>query len=59
MGVMTILATTTVATVHFPMWGSMLFPPSNSDSTEEDYYIQEWYPDEVAAVSDLVHLLFF
>lgn len=38
MGVMSIAVTALLATIHFPMWGSMFFPP-NPDATEEDYYI--------------------
>ena len=37
MGVMILGMTTLVATIHFPMWGSMFFP-ANPEKTEEEYY---------------------
>lgn len=47
MGVMIMCVTTTLAFVHFPMWGSM-FLPASPDVTEEDYYLREWSADEIA-----------
>lgn len=41
MGVMIIGMTTLVATIHFPMWGSMFFP-GNPDVTEEEYYTKDF-----------------
>ena len=39
--------TALVIPIHFPMWGSMLFPASK-DATEEDYYIKaEFSPEEI------------
>lgn len=36
---MIMAVTSTLALVHWPMWGSMLLP-ARTDVTEEDYYIR-------------------
>lgn len=41
MGVMILAMTALVATIHFPMWGSMFFPGSNK-VTEEEYYSKDF-----------------
>ena len=47
LGYTVIGVTMVVVTIHFPMWGSMLFPP-NKTSTEEDYYIKgEFTAEEI------------
>lgn len=45
MGVMVICITTTVALVHFPMWGSMFFQ-GNPEKTEDEYYAQDYTEEE-------------
>lgn len=45
MGVMILGMTTLVATIHFPMWGSMFFP-GNAQKTEEEYYSSDFTAKE-------------
>lgn len=45
MGVCIIACTLVVVTIHFPQWGSMLFPP-NEHVTEQDYYLAEYSEEE-------------
>ncbi|XP_075500585.1 high affinity nitrate transporter 2.4-like [Primulina tabacum] len=47
MGIMAVICTIPIAFIHFPQWGSMLFPSSrNGKYTEEYYYSSEWNEDE-------------
>ncbi|KAG1663217.1 hypothetical protein FOA52_011310 [Chlamydomonas sp. UWO 241] len=46
MGVMIMCATLTLSLLHFPMWGSMFV--AGDDSSEEDYYLNEWSAHEIA-----------
>uniref|UniRef100_A0A0D9VGH5 Major facilitator superfamily (MFS) profile domain-containing protein n=1 Tax=Leersia perrieri TaxID=77586 RepID=A0A0D9VGH5_9ORYZ len=45
MGIMTMVCTLPLVLVHFPQWGSMLFP-ANADADEERYYASEWSEEE-------------
>jgi len=45
MGVMVMGVTTTVALIHFPMWGSMFFP-GNPAIDETDYYFSDYTKEE-------------
>ncbi|KZV20923.1 high affinity nitrate transporter 2.4-like [Dorcoceras hygrometricum] len=47
MGILVVVCTVPVAFIHFPQWGSMLFPPSrNGKYSEEYYYSSEWNEEE-------------
>lgn len=49
MGVMTICCTLPIVLLYFPQWGGMFCGPSSkegSESTEEDYYMNEWSSTE-------------
>ncbi|KAF5839025.1 hypothetical protein DUNSADRAFT_1802 [Dunaliella salina] len=48
MGVMIMAVTCTLCSLHWPAWGGML-TPANPSATEEDYYLSDWEPEEVAA----------
>ena len=48
MGFMIIGITLTIAFIWFPMWGGM-FCAAKADVTEEDYYLGEYTPEEIAA----------
>ncbi|KAF5826896.1 high affinity nitrate transporter [Dunaliella salina] len=48
MGVMIMAVTCTLCSLHWPAWGGML-TPANPSATEEDYYLSDWDPEEVAA----------
>ena len=48
MGFMIIGITITIALIWFPMWGGM-FCSAKPDVTEEDYYLGEYTPEEIAA----------
>ncbi|KAF8772250.1 hypothetical protein HU200_005965 [Digitaria exilis] len=45
MGVMAMVCTLPLVLVHFPQWGSMLFPASDG-ADEERYYASEWNEEE-------------
>jgi hypothetical protein len=44
--VMIMCVTLTLSLVHFPMWGSMFL--WGDESSEEDYYLNEWSAHEIA-----------
>nr|GEY51786.1 high affinity nitrate transporter 2.4-like [Tanacetum cinerariifolium] len=46
MGVMTVVLTIPVAFIHFPQWGSMLFPASKNEKYSEEYYYSREYSEE-------------
>ncbi|GJR65001.1 major facilitator superfamily domain protein [Tanacetum coccineum] len=46
MGVMTVVLTIPVAFIHFPQWGSMLFPASKDEKYNEEYYYSMEYSEE-------------
>ncbi|XP_065876163.1 high affinity nitrate transporter 2.5-like [Euphorbia lathyris] len=45
MGVMMICCTIPICFIHFPQWGGMFLGPSDV-TTEENYYMSEWSPNE-------------
>ncbi|KAH9619739.1 hypothetical protein KSS87_000256 [Heliosperma pusillum] len=45
MGIMIIACTLPIAFIYFPQWGGMFCGPK-PDSSEEDYYLQEWDSEE-------------
>ena len=47
MGLLIMAMSLLTFTIHFPMWGSMLFGPSEG-SSEEDYFLQEYTKEEIA-----------
>lgn len=48
MGIMIIGITLFVSFIWFPMWGGMFCGPREG-ATEEDYYLREYTPEEIAA----------
>jgi len=48
MGFVIICVTALVMTIHFPMWGGMFTAP-DKNATEEDYYLSDYTPEEIAA----------
>ena len=49
MGVMMICCTLPIVLLYFPQWGGMFCGPSSkegSESTEEEYYMNEWSSTE-------------
>ena len=51
MGILIVCVAMLTFTIHFPPWGSMLFPP-NKGSTEESYFLAEYSADEIAEGKD-------
>merc|ERR1711918_213274 len=47
MGILIVCVAMLTFPIHFPPWGSMLFPP-NKGSTEESYFLAEYSADEIA-----------
>ncbi|KAG9133052.1 hypothetical protein Leryth_025107 [Lithospermum erythrorhizon] len=47
MGILAVACTIPVGFIHFPQWGSMLFPPSKNGKYDEQYYYgSEWNEEE-------------